>query len=291
MTVNVLDPFVTDAADAARSFLASLLGAAAPLDAGEAGRAAEAEIAADAVVLGGLPSSGSPFGVVLDPGWGDLFGQAMFGGPVPEEELADLLGEALGQAYGAIRTQLSASGHTLPDASFAAASPSDIDGLGIRIPFSLAQDGGPLEGAVYLSLEVIALLSDSVAADDPAGPAVAAPAAPAAAPAPPVAVSPVAFADLGAESIGDGAAPSLQVLSDVELEVTVELGRRRLPLADVLRLTTGSVVELDKMVGQPLAVFANGRLIAEGEAVVIDDQFGLRVTSLASNPRPRSAIV
>jgi flagellar motor switch protein FliN/FliY len=72
------------------------------------------------------------------------------------------------------------------------------------------------------------------------------------------------------------------MLADVELDVTVELGRRRMPLADILRLTSGSVVELEKLVGEPLQVFANNRLIAEGEAVVIDDQFGVRITSLAS---------
>ena len=104
----------------------------------------------------------------------------------------------------------------------------------------------------------------------------------------PVAVSPVAFGDLGSESIGDGSSADLDLLADVELDVTVELGRRRLPLADVLRLTTGSVVELDKMVGQPLSIYANGRLIAEGEAVVIDDQFGVRVTSLATGARARA---
>lgn len=91
-----------------------------------------------------------------------------------------------------------------------------------------------------------------------------------------------AFPDFGSEHLGDGATGHFEVLAEVELEVTVELGRRRLPLADVLRLTKGSVVELEKLVGEPLSVYANGRLIAEGEAVVVDEQFGVRITRLAA---------
>ena len=71
------------------------------------------------------------------------------------------------------------------------------------------------------------------------------------------------------------------------MEITVELGRRKLPLADLLNLTTGSIIELEKLVGEPLEVYANGRLIAEGEAVVIDEQFGVRITNLAARQRDR----
>ena len=97
--------------------------------------------------------------------------------------------------------------------------------------------------------------------------------------------------DFGGEQMrGDGhASGTLEMLQEVELEVTVELGRRRLPLSDLLRLTTGSVIELEKLVGEPLAVYANGRLIAEGEAVVIDEQFGVRITNLASAQRRQKA--
>ncbi len=102
-----------------------------------------------------------------------------------------------------------------------------------------------------------------------------------------VEVAAAAFPDVGAEHLdGDGVMPTnLHVLHDVELDVTVELGRRHLPLADVLRLGVGSVVELEKMVGESLSVYANGRLIAEGEAVVVDEQFGVRITKLAA-PKP-----
>ena len=77
----------------------------------------------------------------------------------------------------------------------------------------------------------------------------------------------------------------MSLLADVELEVTVELGRRRIALGEVARLVVGSVVELDTMAGEPLVVFANGRRIATGEAVVVDGQFGVRIHSLASGPR------
>lgn len=75
-------------------------------------------------------------------------------------------------------------------------------------------------------------------------------------------------------------AATMSLLSDVELDVTVELGRCRMPLGDVARLGVGSVVELDTLAGEPLVVYVNGRRIATGEAVVVDGQFGIRITHL-----------
>lgn len=71
------------------------------------------------------------------------------------------------------------------------------------------------------------------------------------------------------------------LLADVEIEVTVEFGRRRMALADIAHLSPGSVVELDTLAGEPLVVFANGQRIATGEAVVVDGQFGVRIQQLA----------
>ncbi|MFT4603394.1 MAG: flagellar motor switch protein FliN/FliY, partial [Rhodothermales bacterium] len=99
---------------------------------------------------------------------------------------------------------------------------------------------------------------------------------------PRIQVQAAAFPELGAESSATSGAANLGLLAGVELEVTVELGRRRMALSDILRLTNGSVLELEKLVGEPLQVFANNRLIAEGEAVVIDEQFGVRITALAA---------
>jgi flagellar motor switch protein FliN/FliY len=69
---------------------------------------------------------------------------------------------------------------------------------------------------------------------------------------------------------------------DVKLTLTVELGRAEVPIKKVLELTRGSVIELDKIAGEPVELFANGKLIAKGEVVVIEDNFGLRITSISS---------
>jgi flagellar motor switch protein FliN/FliY len=86
-------------------------------------------------------------------------------------------------------------------------------------------------------------------------------------------------------------AEKFELLGDVEIELAVELGRRQMPLEDILRLTNGSIVELDKLAGEPLQIYANNRLIAEGEAVVIDDQFGVRITRLASSKKRARALL
>ncbi len=75
---------------------------------------------------------------------------------------------------------------------------------------------------------------------------------------------------------------NLELLREVKIQVSVELGRRELPLGEVLHLIRGSVIELDKLAGEPISVYANGRTIAEGEVVVIDEHFGVRITNLIS---------
>ena len=77
-------------------------------------------------------------------------------------------------------------------------------------------------------------------------------------------------------------ARSLDLLMDVPLQVTVELGRKRMRIADLLSLSKGSVVELAKVAGEPLDVRVNDQLIARGEAVVINDKFGVRLTDVVS---------
>ena len=67
---------------------------------------------------------------------------------------------------------------------------------------------------------------------------------------------------------------------DIPLEVTVELGRTRLLIRDILDLSSGSIIELDKIAGEPVDLFANGMLVARGEVIVIDDNFGVRVTEI-----------
>ncbi len=73
----------------------------------------------------------------------------------------------------------------------------------------------------------------------------------------------------------------LETLNSVELPVTVELGRTRLLMKELLSLRPGSVVELDRHVGAPVDVFVNSTLLAHGEVVVVDDELGVRITAIA----------
>jgi len=77
-------------------------------------------------------------------------------------------------------------------------------------------------------------------------------------------------------------ARSLDMLLDVPLQVTVELGRKKMRLGHLLALAKGSVVELDKIAGEPLDVRVNDQLVARGEAVVVNDKFGVRLTDVVS---------
>lgn len=74
----------------------------------------------------------------------------------------------------------------------------------------------------------------------------------------------------------------IDALAGVQMEVTIELGRTRLPVGELLQLQPGQVIELDREVGSPLDMFINGTLLAHGEIVILDDQFGFRVTSVVS---------
>jgi len=67
---------------------------------------------------------------------------------------------------------------------------------------------------------------------------------------------------------------------DIPLDIVVELGRTRLLIKDVLDLSTGAIIELDKIAGEPVDLFANGLLVARGEVIVIDDNFGVRLTEI-----------
>jgi flagellar motor switch protein FliN/FliY len=75
---------------------------------------------------------------------------------------------------------------------------------------------------------------------------------------------------------------NIEMLLGVNLQVTVEIGRTKLAIRDVLALTPGSIVELDKLAGEKVDVLVNGHRIASGEVVVVDDNFGVRVTDVVS---------
>ena len=88
--------------------------------------------------------------------------------------------------------------------------------------------------------------------------------------------------DLPQQAMSDARLGGVDLLRDVELNVKVELGRSRLLVADVLRLGEGSVVELDKLAGDPVDVYVNERLIARGEVLVLNDQFCVRVNEIVN---------
>ena len=74
----------------------------------------------------------------------------------------------------------------------------------------------------------------------------------------------------------------IDLLLDIPLEVSVEVGRSRILVRDLLQMQEGTLVELDKLAGEPLDLYVNARLIARGEAVVVNDKFGLRLTDVVS---------
>ncbi|MCL6548373.1 MAG: flagellar motor switch phosphatase FliY [Alicyclobacillus sp.] len=124
----------------------------------------------------------------------------------------------------------------------------------------------------------------AVAGDPPATPAAGAPSQPAASPSSAkVAVSRPEFAEFSRAAEPKAAAPrNLSLLYDVPLNVTVELGRTRRPIKEILELAPGSILELDKLAGEPVDILVNNKRIAVGEVVVIDENFGVRVTDIIS---------
>ena len=96
-----------------------------------------------------------------------------------------------------------------------------------------------------------------------------------------ITVQPVQFASF--EDLDQVQGPqnqNLNILLDVKLQLSVELGKTDLPIKKVLELTKGSIVTLNKAAGEPVELYANGKLIAFGEVVVIEDNFGLRITHI-----------
>ena len=83
---------------------------------------------------------------------------------------------------------------------------------------------------------------------------------------------------------------SIDLILDVPLRITVELGRATMSIKDILALGPGSVIELDKLAGEAVDILANERLIAHGEVVVVDENFGVRVTDIVNSARRSAAI-
>lgn len=91
---------------------------------------------------------------------------------------------------------------------------------------------------------------------------------------------PASFSNLKHESAGS--ISNMDMLLDIPLTVSVEIGRARMLVKDLLQLGQGAVVELEKLAGEPMEILVNGRLIARGEAVVVNDKFGVKLTDIVS---------
>ena len=106
-----------------------------------------------------------------------------------------------------------------------------------------------------------------------------------------ITVQPVQFASFEEmEQVQGPQNQNLNILLDVKLQLSVELGKTDLPIKKVLELTKGSIVTLNKAAGEPVELYANGKLIAYGEVVVIEDNFGLRITHITDPVRRLNTI-
>ncbi len=90
------------------------------------------------------------------------------------------------------------------------------------------------------------------------------------------------FKDLTNEKNDDNQHHELNFIIDIPVSLTVELGRTKIPIKNLLKLSQGSVIELDGIAGQPLDILINGHLIANGEVVVVNDKYGIRLTEIIS---------
>lgn len=99
---------------------------------------------------------------------------------------------------------------------------------------------------------------------------------------PQVEVQQAQFASFEAPSLSQNESKNLNLLLDIPLQVTVELGRTKRTVKEILELTSGSIIELDKLAGEPVDILVNNRHIAKGEVVVIDENFGVRITDILS---------
>jgi flagellar motor switch protein FliN/FliY len=93
-------------------------------------------------------------------------------------------------------------------------------------------------------------------------------------------VQPAVFPDLSGAGGGIASQPNLELVRDIQVTLAVELGRTDMIIQDILELTAGKVIELDRLAGEPLDILVNGKLLAKGEVVVVDENFGIRITSI-----------
>ncbi len=221
------------------------------------------------------------------------------GGPgdISEDELRKILGDdydsviGAGESAGAedassadsrAESGSGAAGPSAPDAAAAAPPAAPSAGAGAA-PSASAEAVQP--NMTDAEAEAWAAQMEAEMERDAALPASAPPVASAAAPParggaaiPPPVVQPIHFGQL--EDGGARVQGGIDLLLDVKLPISVELGRAEMEVKDILQCAPGTVIELNKLAGEPVDVYINGRMVAQGEVVVVEEHFGVRVTSL-----------
>ena len=95
-------------------------------------------------------------------------------------------------------------------------------------------------------------------------------------------VRPAPMEEFGDSPAGGGNTPDLDVILDIPVTISMEVGNTQIPIRNLLQLNQGSVIELDRLAGEPLDVLVNGTLIAHGEVVMVNEKFGIRLTDVIS---------
>lgn len=90
------------------------------------------------------------------------------------------------------------------------------------------------------------------------------------------------FPPLNKPSVFDGTSRELEMIRDIPVTLSVELGRKKLPIKQLLEMAQGSVIDLEGMAGDPMSIFINNHLVASGEVVVVGDKYGIRITEIIS---------
>ena len=101
-------------------------------------------------------------------------------------------------------------------------------------------------------------------------------------------IQPAQFQNFATNAPEMVSAESIGLIKDVPLEVIVELGRTNKSISDILDFSPGKIIELDKIAGEPIDVLVNGKYVAKGEVVVIEESFGVRITEIISDSKPQT---
>ena len=185
------------------------------------------------------------------------------------EDAIDAMGQVLDSE---IAAPSAASGHPTIAADISVPLIVDDATVGAVMVFLAPRETSDQVGAEPTAEE--AVKSEPIEQETPAA-AQSAPAPSAPAPSAPAPSAPAAAAPISVPK-------QIDALAGVQMEVTIEIGRTRLPVGELLQLQPGQVLELDREVGSPLDMYINGTLLARGEIVVLEDHFGFRVTAVVS---------